>query len=87
MEYFNGQRGIDWGIAFGFLMCLLLFLNISIHSSIAFTIYRYGMQLRLGICGLIYKKVGNHCETKFSDKNTRAALMITFLFESIDLKI
>ena len=57
MEYFNGTRDILWAIIFGLLICLALFITMMLQHPQIFSMVRYGMQIRLALNGIIYKKV------------------------------
>jgi hypothetical protein len=57
MEYFNGTADIKWALTFGFLVCLSLTLSMMAFHAVSFIEYRYGMQVRLGLWGMVYKKV------------------------------
>jgi hypothetical protein len=57
LEYFNGTRNMTWAFVFGALTCLSMFVQTVTHHPQMFFMYRYGMQIRVAICGLVYKKV------------------------------
>ncbi len=61
VEYFDDQRGILWAVAFGLLICSCLVINMLTQIPQVFLNSRYGMQMRLGLNGLVFNKVTGFC--------------------------
>jgi hypothetical protein len=70
-KYFNGERDIKWGLTFGLFISLSLFVSMIIQQLTALSVYRYGMQIRLALNGLVFKKVNQTraIQEKFAKKN------------------
>lgn len=57
IRYFNGQLDLKWAIIYGTAICLMIIATNLIHHPYIFAIVRQGMQMRLAVCGLVYRKV------------------------------
>lgn len=57
IKYFNEQIDFNSAVIFGLIFCLNTIILGIIHHPYFHNILRLGMQTRIAICGLIYRKV------------------------------
>jgi hypothetical protein len=53
----NDKTNINVAIAYGGLTCLAVLAFIILHHPYGYLVTRYGMQIRIATCGLVYRKV------------------------------
>ena len=57
LKYFNGTIELWEGLVYAAMISILAFINSIAHHPFYLNTYGYGMKIRLGFSGLIYKKV------------------------------
>ncbi len=57
IDYFSGQTDLQTALIYGSLVCLISFLNGMLNHMNFQQTQRYGMRMRIAVCGLIYRKV------------------------------
>ncbi len=57
IRYFNDQIDLKWAIIYGTIICLNMTKSYLVVHSYFYKISRIGMQMRIAVCGLIYRKV------------------------------
>ncbi len=59
IEYFNGQSSVESAILYAVFISCLFIMNAISEGQRHYRMYRYGLQMRYSIQGLVYKKVSN----------------------------
>jgi hypothetical protein len=57
IDYFIGQTTLEMALLYGTLLALSSFVSGMLNHMNFQETQRYGMKMRLGVCGLIYRKV------------------------------
>ena len=57
MKYFNGQIDLKWALIYGTVICMNNLINFVMQHPYFYSVIRHGMQVRIAINGLIYRKV------------------------------